>query len=93
MLTYGVRRQQLRMQSYSYDGSGPVTPGRPSTDGSRSGDPYDKSITTPVYGVVFKASDSVSLYANRIEGLAQGPTAPANVSNASEMFPQADQAA
>ncbi len=87
LLTYGVRRQQLRMQSYSYDGSGPVTPGRPSTDGSRSGDPYDKSITTPVYGVVFKASDSVSLYANRIEGLAQGPTAPANVSNASEMFP------
>lgn len=87
LLTYGVRRQQLRMQSYSYDGSGPVTPGRPSTDGSRSGDPYDKSITTPVYGVVFKASDSVSLYANRIEGLAQGPTAPANVANASEMFP------
>ncbi|MCX2890559.1 MULTISPECIES: TonB-dependent siderophore receptor [unclassified Pseudomonas] len=87
LLTYGLRRQQLRVESYTYDGT--VSQGQPNlaNDGSRKGDPYEESITTPVYGIVFKATDSISLYANRIEGLAQGPTAPANVSNASEMFP------
>ncbi|HCV40486.1 MAG TPA: TonB-dependent siderophore receptor [Pseudomonas sp.] len=83
LLTYGLRRQQLRVENYSYDGTSRL----PSADGSRNGDPYDKSITTPVYGIVFKATDSISLYANRIEGLAQGATAPSNVSNANEMFP------
>lgn len=87
LLTYGLRRQQLRVESYTYDGT--VSQGQPNlaNDGSRKGDPYEESITTPVYGIVFKATDSISLYANRIEGLAQGPTAPANVSNANEMFP------
>ena len=83
LLTYGLRRQQLRVENYFYDGTSKL----PSADGSRNGDPYDKSITTPVYGIVFKATDSISLYANRIEGLAQGATAPSNVSNANEMFP------
>lgn len=83
LLTYGLRRQQLRVENYFYDGTSRL----PSADGSRNGDPYDKSITTPVYGIVFKATDSISLYANRIEGLAQGATAPSNVSNANEMFP------
>lgn len=83
LLTYGLRRQQLRVENYFYDGTSKL----PSGDGSRNGDPYDKSTTTPVYGIVFKATDSISLYANRIEGLAQGATAPSNVSNANEMFP------
>ncbi|MFB4393351.1 MULTISPECIES: TonB-dependent receptor [unclassified Pseudomonas] len=87
LLTYGVRRQQLRIENYFYDGTFPVTPTSPFRDGSRNGPAYSESITTPVYGIVFKATDSVSLYANRIEGLAQGPTAPANVVNAGEMFP------
>jgi iron complex outermembrane recepter protein len=87
LLTYGLRRQQLRVESYTYDGSTSKGVANPANDGSRKGDPYDKSITTPVYGIVFKATDSISLYANRIEGLAQGATAPSNVSNANEMFP------
>lgn len=49
--------------------------------------PYDESITTPVYGLVIKPWEHVSFYANRIEGLAQGPTAPSSVSNANEVFP------
>ncbi|CAK16319.1 TonB-dependent receptor [Pseudomonas entomophila] len=87
LLTYGVRRQQLRVENYTYDGTTFNGVANPANDGSRSGPAYVKSVTTPVYGIVFKATDSVSLYANRIEGLAQGPTAPANVVNAGEMFP------
>ncbi|WP_176506474.1 MULTISPECIES: TonB-dependent receptor [Pseudomonas] len=83
LLTYGLRRQQLRVENYFYDGTSKL----PSADGSRNGDPYDKSITTPVYGIVFKATDSISLYANRIEGLAQGPTAAAGTLNAGTLFP------
>nr|WP_258197847.1 TonB-dependent siderophore receptor [Pseudomonas capeferrum] len=87
LLTYGIRRQQLRVENYFYDGTFPNSPTNPSKDGSRSGAPYDESVTTPVYGIVFKATDSVSLYANRIEGLAQGPVAPSNVENAGQAFP------
>ncbi|MFK3776441.1 TonB-dependent receptor [Pseudomonas sp. NPDC089406] len=87
LLTYGVRRQQLRVENYYYDGTWPVTASRPYRDGSRNGEPYDKGVTTPVYGIVFKATDSISLYANRIEGLAQGPSAPANTLNAGTLFP------
>ncbi len=49
---------------------------------------YDESRTTPVVGVVVKPTDHFSLYANRIEGLAQGATAPinANTTNSGEVF-------
>lgn len=63
LTTVGVRRQSLLVQGYAY-GDGPRT------------SKYDESITTPIYGVVYKLTDELSLYANRIEGLAQGPTAP-----------------
>ncbi|MGY2261122.1 TonB-dependent receptor [Pseudomonas sp. SDO55104_S430] len=63
LVTVGLRRQQLVVQNYAY-GSGTRTSS------------YDKSITTPVYGIVFKPWEHVSFYANRIEGLAEGPIAP-----------------
>lgn len=63
LVTLGARRQQMVVQSYNY------------MSGSRTAN-YDESITTPVYGIVFKPWEHVSLYANRIEGLAQGPTSP-----------------
>lgn len=66
LVTVGVRRQQLVVQGYSY---------APYGSGSRNA-AYDESITTPVYGIVFKPWDYVSFYVNRIEGLAEGPTAP-----------------
>ncbi|MCF5705935.1 TonB-dependent siderophore receptor [Pseudomonas syringae] len=77
LITAGLRRQQLRVQGYAY-GSGPRT------------SLYDEAITTPIYGVVFKPWRYVSFYANRIEGLAQGPTAPNGVTiNPGEIFPPA----
>ncbi|MDD1964861.1 TonB-dependent siderophore receptor [Pseudomonas putida] len=87
LLTYGVRRQQLRVENYSYEGT--TNAGRPygNNDGSRTS-LYDESITTPVYGIVYKPTDTVSLYANRIEGLAQGPVASGtNITNLGEAFP------
>ncbi|WP_460042743.1 TonB-dependent receptor [Pseudomonas sp. S2_H01] len=74
LLTYGVRRQQLRVENYSV-GTGART------------SLYDDGITTPVYGIVYKPIDTVSLYANRIEGLAQGPTAGGTVLNVGQSFP------
>jgi iron complex outermembrane receptor protein len=75
LLTAGLRRQQLRVQGYAY-GSGERT------------SVYDEAITTPVYGIVFKPWQQVAFYANRIEGLAKGATAPATAGmvNAGEMF-------
>ncbi|MCI0915234.1 TonB-dependent receptor [Pseudomonas putida] len=87
LLTYGVRRQQLRIENYFYDGTTFNGVANPANDGSRNGPAYEKGVTTPVYGIVYKATDSISVYANRIEGLAQGPTAPANTVNAGQMFP------
>ncbi len=75
LLTVGVRRQTLEVDAWN------------TTTGARSAN-YDESITTPVYGLVIKPWEHVSFYANRIEGLAQGPTAPAtNVTNPNEVFP------
>lgn len=75
LLTVGVRRQNLEVDAWN------------TTTGARSAN-YDESITTPVYGLVIKPWEHVSFYANRIEGLAQGPTAPAtNVTNPNEVFP------
>jgi iron complex outermembrane receptor protein len=49
---------------------------------------YVEDATTPVIGLIVRPTDNFSLYANRIEGLQQGPTAPinANTTNAGEVF-------
>ncbi|MEA5670873.1 TonB-dependent siderophore receptor [Pseudomonas sp. MH2] len=80
LLTAGVRRQQLRVEGYAYRGTG-VDAGRTAF--------YDEAVTTPVYGIVYKLNPSVSLYANSIQGLAQGATASGQVVNLGEVFPPA----
>ncbi|MBP6435732.1 MAG: TonB-dependent receptor, partial [Sphingorhabdus sp.] len=49
---------------------------------------YKDTVTTPVVGLVVRPTETFSVYANRIEGLAQGPTAPvnANTLNPGEVF-------
>ncbi len=61
-VTVGARHQKLRVTNYAYTGE---------VDSK-----YDDSATSPVYGLVVKPWQHVSLYANHIEGLQQGPTAP-----------------
>ncbi|MBJ9973904.1 TonB-dependent siderophore receptor [Pseudomonas sp. S75] len=80
LLTAGVRRQQLRVEGYAYRGTG-VDAGRTAF--------YDEAVTTPVYGIVYKLNPSVSLYANSIQGLAQGATASGEVVNLGQVFPPA----
>lgn len=63
LVTLGARHQRLDISNYAY-GTAALT------------DRYDQSRTSPVAGVVFKANKQLSLYANYIEGLTQGETAP-----------------
>jgi iron complex outermembrane receptor protein len=63
MIIGGVRLQTLDQRSFSY------------VDGSAAGR-YRKDAATPVAGLVVKPNEHISLFANRIESLQQGPTAP-----------------
>lgn len=68
LVTLGARRQTIEQTSYAYN-----TLKQTST--------YDKSKTTPVAGVVFKITPTVSAYANYIEGLVKGNVAGTTVNN------------
>ncbi|MGP9766213.1 TonB-dependent receptor [Halomonas sp. AOP13-D3-9] len=72
-LTLGARRQEVVSDAYSV------------TSGARISR-YDESAVTPAAALLFKATDQVSLYANYIEGLSQGATAPMTAANAGEVF-------
>ncbi|NNG64825.1 TonB-dependent receptor, partial [Pseudomonas fragi] len=47
---------------------------------------YDEEATTPAAALLVKLSEHVSLYANYIEGLSQGATAPMTAANAGDVF-------
>lgn len=83
LLTLGLRRQTIEVKRYAYTQTGAIPPG-----GQISR--YEESATTPVVGLVVKPAEGLSLYANRIQGLVQGPVAPNQVGvviNANEIFP------
>lgn len=72
-VTLGARRQRVKYISYdSETGLGTTT--------------YNESATTPVLAALFKLQDSLSLYANYIEGLSQGDSAPMGTTNAGQVF-------
>lgn len=73
-LTLGLRRQQIFFRSYDVTAGGELTR-------------YKESATTPVIGLVLRPSERFSIYANRIEGLVQGPTPPTGVINPNDIFP------
>lgn len=64
LLTLGARYQEIVGTTYANTGAFTSS--------------YDKSKLSPVLGVVVKPLNGISLYANYIEGLAQGATAPAS---------------
>nr|WP_246438421.1 TonB-dependent receptor [Novosphingobium piscinae] len=76
LLTGGVRLQDMLVKSYNY------------YNGGQLDSVYDRSALTPVAGLVIKPVTGLALFANRIEGLQQGPTAPldATVINAGQVF-------
>jgi iron complex outermembrane receptor protein len=78
LVTLGARRQTIKQTSFAYNTI-------------KETSAYDKSKTTPVAGVVFKFTPTVSAYANYIEGLVKGNVAPGTVNsrpvtNAGEVF-------
>jgi iron complex outermembrane receptor protein len=73
-LTLGLRRQSIFFRAYNIN------------TGVRTSR-YKESATTPVIGLVIRPSEHFSIYANRIEGLSQGPVAPAGTINVGEVFP------
>jgi iron complex outermembrane receptor protein len=68
LLTAGARLQAIKVRSFSV------------ATGAQTG-VYDEDKVTPVFGIVVKPAEGLSLYANRIEALVQGATAPASGAN------------
>ncbi|HEY9090468.1 TonB-dependent receptor [Parasphingorhabdus sp.] len=68
MFTAGVRLQEIRSKSYSFFTE------------ALTGE-YKDHAWTPVFGLVVKPMEGLSLYANRIESLVQGASAPASGAN------------
>ncbi|HZY16881.1 MAG TPA: TonB-dependent receptor [Ramlibacter sp.] len=66
LLTLGLRHQRMEIESFA------------AATGASVSD-YEASRTSPAAGLVWKAGKQLSLYANYIEGLTQGQTAPATV--------------
>lgn len=73
LFTAGVRYQQIKVDVFDPDGS--------------IAQAYDKQAVTPAFGLVVKPVDRMSLYANYIQGLQQGPIAYQGTVNAGEVFP------
>ncbi|WP_077531027.1 TonB-dependent receptor [Vreelandella utahensis] len=70
LLTLGVRHQRIEDASFDYN------------TGTRTAK-YDESAVTPTIGVVYRYTPALSAYANYIEGLQQGETAPNEVNEES----------
>jgi len=68
LLTGGLRLQSIRQEGFSYFG------------GARESK-YDESAITPVIGIVLKPTESVSLFASRVEGLQPGAVADATATD------------
>ncbi|MDE8603625.1 TonB-dependent siderophore receptor [Marinomonas sp. RSW2] len=71
-LTLGARYQQVKTKE---------TGGMIST-----GAKYDESAVSPSAAIVIKLTNQVSVYANYIEGLSKGATAPTSANNSGEIF-------
>jgi len=64
LVTLGLRYQQIKTEAFDFN-----------TGASTGG--YDESAVTPAIGVVYKATDSLSLFGNYAENIQEGGTAPA----------------
>ncbi|MCY1419766.1 Ferrichrome receptor FcuA [compost metagenome] len=73
LVTLGARLQRVKVTSW--------------TDGVRDEPVNDETDISPLVGVVYKLNEQMSLYANYVEGLTQGETAPATANNADTVFP------
>lgn len=73
--TVGARRQRVQNTNAAYSPTGTTTKTS-----------YDESRVSPATALLVKVTDKVSLYANYIEGLSQGATAPVSAVNVGEVM-------
>lgn len=73
LLTLGARWQRVKVDDW--------------TDHVKGATAYDEEKVSPSGGILFKATDKLSLYANYMEGLSQGKIAPSTSINEDEIFP------
>ncbi|WP_223448414.1 MULTISPECIES: TonB-dependent receptor [Pseudomonas] len=73
LLTLGARWQRVQVDDWTDDVKGDTG--------------YDEEKVSPSGGILFKATDKLSLYANYMEGLSQGKIAPSTSVNEDEIFP------
>jgi iron complex outermembrane receptor protein len=64
-VTLGVRRQKMHVLGYAYRAFG----------GAKNAE-YEQYTNSPIFGVNYRISEQFSVYANHIEALTQGDTAP-----------------
>ncbi|MBN3725030.1 TonB-dependent receptor [Burkholderia sp. Ac-20379] len=72
LFTLGARTQAIATTNYGYTGTVSSV--------------YNKSVTSPVFGIVFKPTNDWSIYANRTEALTAGDAAPQNARNFGEVL-------
>lgn len=72
-VTLGIRRQEVVSDTFN-----------PNTGALQNR--YDQSATTPAAAVLWRLNPRVSLYANYVQGLTEGATAPDSAANAQEVF-------
>lgn len=72
-LTLGLRQQKVKGRNFS------------ATNGAVTSS-YDRERVTPAVALVVRMTPALSVYGNYIEGLSQGPSAPAGTRNAGETF-------
>ncbi|HVJ34052.1 MAG TPA: TonB-dependent receptor [Terriglobia bacterium] len=72
-LTAGARLQQIKIGNFD------VNTGDQTSE-------YNEHAVTPAVGILVKPWENVAVYANYIEGLAQGPTAPTGTTNEGRIF-------
>ena len=73
-VTLGIRRQNVVTDTYNV------------STGARNVPGYDESANSPAGAILYRLTDSLSLYANYIEGLSKGASAPLTAANAGEVF-------
>jgi len=73
LLTLGARWQRVKVDDWTNNIKGDTA--------------YDEEKVSPSGGILFKATDKLSLYANYMEGLSQGKIAPSTSVNEDEIFP------
>jgi iron complex outermembrane receptor protein len=73
LLTLGARWQRVKVDDWS--------------DNVKGDTAYDEEKVSPSGGLLFKATENLSLYANYMEGLSQGKIAPSTSVNEDEIFP------